>query len=162
MSYDTQQVCENGHRITGCYRISTDKQQKFCRKCGAPTMIACPDCNTEIQGDPIQRGRGGHLYSMYSVDVPSYCDNCGKAYPWTQNKIRTAIQLFAEFGNLDDDEKKTIEEDINNIAKNVPQAEISAMRIKRIWKKCEGLAYDIIMDLASRTIAEMLKNPSTL
>ncbi len=50
-----------------------------------------------------------------------------KPYPWTENKILTAIQIFAEFGNLDDAEKKPIEQDIKNIAEDAPQAELSAM-----------------------------------
>ncbi len=70
-----------------------------------------------------------------------------------------AIQIFAEFGNLDDKEKKTIEEDIANIAKDTPQAELSARRIKQIWKKCSMAGYEIVMEFASRTAAKVLKNP---
>jgi hypothetical protein len=91
------------------------------------------------------------------ADVPSYCLNCGKPYPWTENKIVAAIQIFAEFGDLDEDEKKTIEQDINNIAKDIPQAELSAMRIKRIWEKYSPVAYNVIMEFASKTAAEILK-----
>ncbi len=85
------------------------------------------------------------------------CRKCGKAYPWTSNKIITAIQIFAEFGNLDDVEKETIEQDIKNIAEDAPQAELSAMRIKRLWEKYSPIARDIIMELSSKTIAELLK-----
>ncbi len=81
-----------------------------------------------------------------------------KPYPWTENKILTAIQIFAEFGNLDDAEKETIEQDIKNIAEDAPQAELSAMRIKRLWEKYSPVARGIIMELASKTIAEILKN----
>jgi len=90
-------------------------------------------------------------------DVPSHCRNCGSPYPWTESKIITAIRIFAEFGNLDDEEKKTIEQDINNIAKDIPQAELSAMRIKRIWDKCSNAGYEIVMEFASRTAAKVLQ-----
>lgn len=164
-NYDIQQVCKNGHQITGCYNIRPEGQKKFCQECGAATIIACPTCGAEIQGVRIEvsqswadAGRGvSKMVPGRPVDVPSYCSNCGKPYPWTENKIMTAIQMFADFGNLDDGEKKTIEEDINNIAKDIPQAELSAMRIKRIWEKYGLVAYNVVMEFASKTAAEILK-----
>ena len=96
---------------------------------------------------------------MSSCSIPSYCHKCGKPFPWTENRILTAIQLFSEFGNLDEDEKKTIENDIKNIARDIPQSELSAMRIKAIWKKYGKIAYNIVMEFASKTAAEILKHP---
>lgn len=152
-NYDVQQVCENGHQITAGCNKCPERCVDYCKKCGAKTIKACPHCNNEISGFHISM----QGISSYSADVPSYCDNCGKPYPWTENKIITAIQIFAEFGNLDDEEKKTIEQDINNIAKDIPQAELSARRIKRIWGKCSRAGYEIIMEFASRTAAKILK-----
>ncbi len=156
-NYDVQQVCENGHQITGCYHIGEGERQEFCQKCGAPTIIACPICNKEIQGDKLGEDWDGYWDSVESAIVPSYCSNCGKPYPWTENKIMTAIQIFAEFGNLDEQEQKDIEQDINNITKDIPQAEFSAMRIKRIWEKYGPFAYNVVMEFASKTAAEILK-----
>ena len=166
-NYDVQQVCENGHQITDCYNISPEKRTKFCQACGAATLIACPNCDAEIQGaqikvsqswnearfDRVRRTLESH------VSVPSYCTNCGEPYPWTESKIVTAIQILAEFGNLDEEEKKTIEQDVHNIAKDLPVAEISARRIKRIWDKGGKVAYEVIMEFASRTAANILKDP---
>lgn len=164
-NYDIQQVCENGHQINDCYNIRPEKQKKFCQECGAATIIACPSCGEGIQGTQIEvsqdwiSARTGHskMVPGRPVDVPSYCSNCGKPYPWTENKIMTAIQIFAEYGNLSEQEKKDIEQDINNIAKDIPQTKLSAMRIKRICEKCGKVAYDVIMELASKTAAEILK-----
>ncbi len=91
--------------------------------------------------------------------VPSYCMNCGKPYPWTQKKIVTAIQILTEFGDLEAKEKATIEQDVENIAKDVPEAELSARRIDRVLKKCSGAGYEILMELASSTAAKILKGP---
>jgi hypothetical protein len=157
-NYDVQQVCENGHQITGCYGIKPEDRQEFCKKCGEKTIIACPNCDKEIQGDQIEDLWDGPEPTRRAV-VPLYCPNCGKPYPWTQKKIVTAIQILAEFGNLDEEEKKTIEQDIDNIAKDVPEAELSAMRVKQIWTKCSRAGYEVIMELASRTAAKILKGP---
>lgn len=163
-NYDIQQVCENGHQITGCYQIRESERQQFCQKCGALTIIACRTCGKEIQGDEIENdvlmdewSRGWH--SIDSSVVPSYCRNCGKPYPWTESKIAAALQMLEEFGDLNDEEKRTIEQDINNIAKDIPQTKLSAMRIKRILGKCGKVAYDVVMEFASKTAAEILKGP---
>lgn len=165
-SYDVQQVCENGHQITDCYNISPEKRKKFCQECGAATITACPGCGEEIQGAQIgvsqdyTGGRTGQKMSAKEhADVPSYCLNCGKPYPWTENKIVAAIQYFTEFGNLDEKEKETIEQDIKNVARDIPQTELAAMRIKRILEKCGRPCYEIVMEFASRTAAKILKNP---
>ncbi len=163
--YDVQQVCENGHQITGCCTLQPERQKKFCQECGAATITACPSCNKEIQGYPIEahqswldaRHGGPKMVSGRPVGVPAHCSNCGEPYPWTKNRIVAAIQIFAGFGGLDEKEKSTIEQDITNVAKDIPQAELSAMRIKRIWEKYGPVAYNVIMELASKTLAEILK-----
>jgi len=166
-SYDTQQVCENGHQITDCCNIHSEAQKDFCQKCGAPTIVACPSCDQPIEGTLIGVSQswadtGRRVSKMVPVgrpaSVPSYCAKCGEAYPWTEKKIIAAIQMFVEFGDLDEKEKSTIDEDIYNIAKDIPQSELSAMRIKNIWKKTTRFGYEALMEFASRTAAKVLKD----
>ena len=157
--YDVQQVCENGHKITGCYHTKEKRRQKFCQQCGEKTIIACPNCNEEIQGDCIKELPNGGWTIVKRVFVPLYCRNCGKPYPWTQRKIAEAIRAFKESGKLDEEEEKIISQDIENISKDVPDAEPSAWRIRRIWEKYGPIAYDAIMEFASRMAAQILKGP---
>jgi len=162
--YDTQQVCENGHQVTGCCTIHPERQKKFCQECGAATISVCPSCSEKIQGNPLEVRRsweacnGQRVVSGRSVGVPAYCSNCGEPYPWTKNKIAVAIQMFAEFSDLDEEEKRTIEQDINNVAKDTPETKLSVMRIKRLWEKYGKATYDVIMEFASKTAAEVLKD----
>jgi len=155
---DVQQVCENGHMITGPYGSKPKEQQKYCKKCGEKTIIACPNCGKEIQCDRQVIKNDWGAASVPNV-VPSYCPDCGEPYPWTSNKITAAIHNLMEFGDLNDEEKKTIEQDVENIAKDAPEAELSARRIKRIWERGKVVAYEIIMEFASRTAANVLKGP---
>jgi len=157
--YDVQQVCENGHKITGCYSIRPEDRQDFCKHCGAKTIVACPNCGNKIQGDQLGEGWDGTPEPVKWVFVPSYCPNCGEPYPWTQKKITAAIQNLVEFGDLNEEEKKTIEQDVENIAKDVPEAELSARRIKRIWERGKSVGYEVIMEFASRTATKILKGP---
>jgi len=165
-NYDVQQVCENGHQITGCCNLCPEEKKEFCKDCGAPTITACPSCGKEIQGTQIEvlqtswidarQGGGGKMVPGRPADVPSYCERCGKPYPWTENKIMAAIQVFAELG-IDENEEDTIDDDMHNIARDIPQAKPSAIRIKRICEKLGPLAYNVVMEFATKTTAEILK-----
>jgi hypothetical protein len=159
-NYDVQQVCENGHQITGCYNYAPEDRKEFCTQCGAKTTITCPKCKEKIQGDKLGQVRmyGDEVEPIENSVVPLYCLACGEPYPWTKNKIINAIQILIEFGDLEDKEKETIEQDVENIAKDVPEAELSALRIKRIWKRGKAVGYEAIMEFASRTAAKILKD----
>ena len=153
-TYRTAQICLNGHPITDDVETSSESMQNYCEKCGAGTIFQCPACDSRIRGYHYFPGvvALGVIYK-----APGYCHDCGKAYPWTEEKIKTAIQIFAEFGNLEDSEKKTIEQDITNVAKDIPQSELSAMRIKRIWDSGRECARELLVDIASSTAAKVLK-----
>ncbi len=160
-NYDVQQVCEDGHQITGCYDLCPDERQDFCQECGKPTITACPSCSETIEGTQIEvvksllDARSGRSRRVpgHPVDVPNYCKKCGKPYPWEENKIVAAIQVLAELGA----DESTIDEDMHNIAKDIPQAKPSAIRIKRICDKYGSVAYNAVIDFASKTAAEILK-----
>lgn len=149
--YDKAQICLNGHVMNSHIEEDPHNNKIFCTKCGERTITACTSCRNPIQGLPFNTG-GRYI-------PPAYCHYCGKPYSWTEKRIQVAIQAFVEFDNLDESEKETIEDDINNIAKDVPEAEMSAKRIKKIWNKYGNIAYNVIMELASKTMAEILKNP---
>lgn len=80
-SYDTQQVCLQGHQVTENYHRYPQHRRKHCPKCGAATLHKCPSCGTEIKGDydvPGVMSFGGP-----SAAVPSHCEECGAPFPWT-------------------------------------------------------------------------------
>jgi hypothetical protein len=154
--YDNAQICLNGHVINESCEEYPERNRDFCPSCGEKTVTKCPSCNTSIPGNYYLHGFSG---AVLPYTLPAYCCKCGKPYPWTESRIQTAIQIFAEFGDLDENEKKTIEGDIKNVAKDNPKAELSAMRIKKLWQKYGRIAYNVIMEFASKTAAEILKNP---
>jgi hypothetical protein len=154
--YDIAQICLNGHVINHSAETRPQHNRDFCPTCGEKTITKCPSCNNSIQGNYHAKGVSGFA-GIYNL--PAYCQKCGKSFPWTENKIQTAIQIFVEFGNLDEAQLNQTKEDIKNIARDVPQAELSAMRIKALWGKYGNIAYNVIMEFASKTASEILKHP---
>src|SRR5664280_1602076 len=57
---------------------SQQPKHPFCPKCGASTLDACEHCKAIIPD-----GRR-----------PSYCRQCGKPYPWMQDRLDTARDLL--------------------------------------------------------------------
>lgn len=83
--YDTMQVCErNGHKVTDWYDTSPEVRQDHCHICGSKTIIKCPICQTNIRGyrhfKSIVGGSG--------PEVPLYCHQCGKPYPWKDRLVK--------------------------------------------------------------------------
>ncbi|MFM5276432.1 DUF2321 domain-containing protein [Aeromonas caviae] len=81
--YDVQQVCLKGHQITDRYNYSTQNRKRFCSECGSETIHQCPACQSPIPGDYHSDGL---MVIGFSTPIPSHCDNCGEAFPWTKDK----------------------------------------------------------------------------
>lgn len=78
--HDVQQVCLNGHQITDNYNGSPQFRKSYCNLCGERTIHQCPECNHSIKGKYHVEGV---LAIGRTTPVPTHCENCGKAFPWT-------------------------------------------------------------------------------
>ena len=79
--YDVMQVCVKGHQITARYDDYPELRQDFCKKCGSPTIFACPKCKEPIRGEYNVPGVAA---IGFEVPVPEFCHKCGESYPWTK------------------------------------------------------------------------------
>lgn len=149
--YDVGQVCLNGHGITGSVKSSPEFMKKFCDKCGAATITACPSCDAEIQG----RYKSSGVISVRNYEPPAYCKNCGKPYPWTEAKIQAAKELAFELEDLSDGDKQILADNIEDMMAETPRTTLAATRFGKAFKKAGGQAAgalrDIIVDIASET-----------
>jgi len=154
--YDTAQICKNGHLVTEYYESSPVHDEKFCSKCGAETITKCLHCDAKIRGTYHVPGVCG--FSKY--EVPLYCYSCGKAYPWTEEKIK-AIKEFSDETDLSAEDKKIIEENVQSIVVDSPSTQVSAVRIKKVLSKVGGAfaqkLQDMIVDIASETAVKLIK-----
>ncbi|MCC7239330.1 MAG: DUF2321 domain-containing protein [Planctomycetia bacterium] len=130
--------------------------QKYCDKCGAPTITNCQGCGTAIKGSY-------HVQGVFGIDdspSPSFCHNCGKSYPWTEAKIKAAQELTLELDNLTQEEKENLNKSINDIIRDTPETTVSATRVKKLFAKAgkgaaesfRNILVDIICEAAKKMI----------
>ena len=152
-SYDTAQVCLNGHVATSSYHSYPAFRQKRCSECGEPTITECPNCRTEIRG----HYRGG-ISGLYQP--PDYCHNCGDPFPWTVRTLDVARELAEEFDELDETEKDQLKESLEDLIKTTPRTPLAQQRFKKIMAKVGRESYEamkgILTDIVSETIRKVI------
>ena len=110
-SYETAQICENGHVITIRYNSGkTWTRTLFVLKCGAKNIYRMQILSWAIKGSLVIKSRSLNLISGYYDDyaspyeietkyydenfkMPYYCYNCGKPYPWTEALLTETSEL---------------------------------------------------------------------
>jgi hypothetical protein len=152
-SYDFAQICINGHKITESYNQFPEFRSDFCKSCGASTIHKCPCCKVAIRG----HYRGGSPLSKY--EIPSFCGACGMPFPWTEQNINAALELFAE-ETSDKAELDQIKKSLEAIAANTPEAKLAWYRldkkIKGLTDPLKQLAYDLTVSVMSEVAKEAL------
>lgn len=154
--YDVAQICMNGHVINSTAKGYPEHNTKFCKKCGAATITNCVKCKSEILGYFHMDG----VASFEEFIAPSFCHNCGQAYPWTEIKIKAAKEYAMEIENITETEKQVLTESINELIEDSPRTTLAASRFKKIMTKAGlgvGNAFrDILVDIVSETAKKMI------
>jgi hypothetical protein len=125
-SYDVAQICENGHVVTSYLQYAPQRSQKFCEKCGAATISACPGCAAAIPGDYTFPG----TMSMESYTRPSFCRGCGAAYPWTQRAVQEFKALAELAEELTPEQRLQLGAAIDDIVADTPRTSGAVARMK--------------------------------
>ena len=154
--YDTAQICLNGHVINSTFKAHPNFNKDYCDRCGESTITECKTCNAPIQGYyHVPR-----IISSSSISTPAYCHKCGKPYPWTQIKLQAAKDLTNEQDKLTQDDKKQLEQSLDNLVKDSPQTPVAATRFKKLMEKVGTNTADafkqIIIDIVSESARKMI------
>ena len=148
LSYDTAQICINGHSINSSSVEYPEYNQDYCSQCGKKTIQECQDCHSPIKG---------HLKDSLSIakyEPPSYCHKCGSAYPWTELMLEAAKELADELEGLNDEEIEKLKESIDDLVTESPKTELAIGRFKRIMKKVGSEGYDIMKSVLINVVSE--------
>lgn len=150
--YEVAQICLNGHMITARYNSSPEQSAKYCDSCGEKNIISCENCHTHIRGSYVVPG----VLGAFGYAIPSYCHECGKSYPWTQQKLEAAKELAEELSELSEEEKESLKKSLDDLVKDGPKTVVATTRFKRLVSKtgpeiATGFK-DILVDVVSESV----------
>ena len=86
------------------------------------------------------------------VDVPAYCYNCGKPYPWTEATLQTAEHIIDMLDELTPDQKKQLVDFIPDIIVETPQSRYAALVYANFLDGLQGLAVDCFKDWCKKNV----------
>lgn len=144
------QICIRGH-VRHCDG-DTFNSEEYCRECGSPCIDACPHCREPIRGALLYR-------PATDCPRPSFCHACGRAYPWLEERLKTARELLDHDDQLTEDDRQSLWPDLQYVMSN-PKSDLVPAKKKLIdikLGKAQGWVREAILDLTAKTIAEMAK-----
>jgi hypothetical protein len=162
--YATAAVCVKGHVATADAETHRASVSKFCSKCGAEVIIACPNCSAPIRGyyiPPGVSGVGGVFKSL-----ANFCYECGKPYPWTIERLKAAKELADDLDEISDgglrrqpsaEEREKLKAAIEDIASGGPRAEVGAARLKKMLGKAGTVVGQALWKISVEVASEAAK-----
>lgn len=153
-TYRVAQVCPNGHVATTAADSYPELREAFCSQCGEHTIMQCPKCATSIRGEYIVDGvfRLGGGY-----DPPSFCHNCGSAFPWTERKIAGAVELLEAGADLSPEEVQQFKNDLTELTKDSPKTQAASIRFKKVMGKVGTTVASGVRDIVVDVLSEAAK-----
>lgn len=152
--YETALICLKGHVITSTIESSPESVTPFCTMCGSKTISSCPNCGARILG---YHNIPGVIHAFY--DIPAYCHQCGKPYPWTEEKLKAAKELI-DLAEIPNEEKQSIKDDLPELMVDTPRTAVAVTKVSIFLKKASReIAHalrDILIDIASETAKKSL------
>ena len=156
-NYDTAQICKNGHLTNDSAKTNPIRNQDHCAKCGAPTIMACPSCRTEIRGLYTEEQLIYEVVVFPVTTIPAFCYNCGDPFPWTDAALRAARELADELDNITDDERKTLKNSLDDLVRETPSTRVAETRFKKIMRKVGKEGYEGMRSLLTDIVSEAVR-----
>ena len=144
------QICRKGH-VLQCDGGSFESDE-HCTKCGSACIDRCQHCN-----EPI---RGAVKFQIASSYVrPQFCHACGKPYPWMSERLMTARELLNKDDKLTVQDRTELWDLLQDVMSN-PTDELTPAKRNLLeinLGKATGYIKEAILDLAAKTMAEVIK-----
>jgi hypothetical protein len=151
VTFDTAQICFNGHIINDAARAVPADSKPFCPKCGTATITTCPACAAAIQGT---RRDGSSSHGLYSPHA--HCHSCGAAFPWTAARLRALSELLAMTdASLED--QAALRDTFPALAAESPGTPIAVLKWKRFLAGAGKVVAESARDLLVDIMAEAVK-----
>jgi len=152
--YRVAEVCPNEHVSTSAADQNPELREKFCSKCGEPTMMECPACQSPIRGRYDVPGLIG-LYNYTSP--PAHCHNCGNAFPWTERKLAGAVEYLEVGADLSPEEIQQFRTDLTELTKDSAKTQIASLRFKKVMAKVGNSVASGVREIVIDVLSEAAK-----
>jgi hypothetical protein len=116
----------------------------FCATCGAPSINACPHCQSLIEVE-------------YPGGRPSYCARCGKALPWTDAALAAAREYTDELEQLTQDEKAVLKGTFDDLVCDTDRTPLAVSRFRRLVDRVGPLAGGVLKKIVETVATEAAK-----
>lgn len=153
-TYRVAQVCPNGHVATTAADQNPELREAFCSQCGEATITQCPNCSASIRGYYEIEGVFGF---GGDYEPPSFCHNCGKAFPWTERKIAGAVELVEVGADLSPEELQQFRSDLTELTKDSPKTQVASLRFKKVMGKVGTSIASGVRDIVVDVLSEAAK-----
>lgn len=160
LEVDWAVICQNGHIINLEFSRLPGKNTKFCPECGAGSVFTCQYCKEAIPGRQFDVYQDYTSIININYQVPKFCHNCARPYPWTEQALQAAKILTDEIEELTPDEKKILTESITVLASDTSMTPVAASRFKKlvgkIGKGTSDALYKIVVDVATEAAKKII------
>ncbi|SRR5713101_513927 len=151
-TWDTAQICLNGHVINRRYESWPTSNSPYCPKCGTATITQCPKCKAKIRS-----GYVGGMPSLTEEKADPFCLQCGAAYPWTETRLSAAREYIRELDRLNDNEKGILSRSLDDLVRETPQTPVAILRFKRLVSHAGTAAADGLKSILVQVAVESVK-----
>ena len=153
-TYQVAQVCPNGHVATTAADQHPELREAFCSQCGEATITQCPKCSASIRGGYYVEGVFGF---GGDYQPPAFCHNCGNAFPWTEQKIASAVELVEVDAELPAEELEQFRADLAELTKDSPKTQVASLRFKKVMTKVGASVASGVRDIVVDVLSEAAK-----
>jgi hypothetical protein len=97
---------------------------------------------------------------MPDPKTPAFCYDCGKPYPWTEERLTAAREFAHELEGLSADERDQLSKSFDDIVSDTARTPLAVERVKKVIKKVAkpvgDALYKLVVDISSETARKML------
>ena len=88
---------------------------------------------------------------------PSFCEDCGSPYPWTQLRLGAAQELIELSDDIEAPDKEILVADLPDLARETPRTQVAATSFRKIAAKLGGSVASVLRDIAVDVASEAAK-----
>lgn len=136
-------------------RESPEHNQDYCDKCGAQTIVSCPECDKEIQGK--YHPGPGVISVGRSYTRPAFCQYCAKPFPWTVAILGAAEELADELDDLSHEDKELLKKSLPDLLYDTPRTGLAQFRFKNLMVKASKEGARAMWEILKASVTESVR-----